>query len=268
MAWSTRELADLAGTTVNAIRHYHALGLLDEPPRTYNGYKQYGVRDLVSLLRLRKLAGLGLPLAQIDTTDEGDATEALRRADTVLREEIERFRRSRAGIAALLHSGAPADTPSGFEAVGARLAESDRALIHVCTRIYSPAALARLRLMVSAESAEVRGRLHALIPGASESTRDRLAEDLAQDGAHWRSTVWLEQTEWGTHEPYPTRVTEHAFVEALTTLYNRAQQDVLRRADVALGRRAHVGQPDSGSLLCRSPVSTPATRRETSRAAS
>jgi len=29
MAWSTRELARLAGTTVNTIRHYHRLGLLD-----------------------------------------------------------------------------------------------------------------------------------------------------------------------------------------------------------------------------------------------
>ena len=42
MAWSTRELAGLAGTTVNTIRHYHRLGLLDEPERRYNGYKQYG----------------------------------------------------------------------------------------------------------------------------------------------------------------------------------------------------------------------------------
>ncbi|MBO0607840.1 MerR family transcriptional regulator [Myceligenerans salitolerans] len=234
MAWSTRELADLAGTTVNAIRHYHALGLLDEPPRTYNGYKQYGVRDLVNLLRLRRLAGLGLPLAEIGTTKESDATEALRRADTVLREEIERFRRSRAGIAALLRSGAPVDTPPGFEVVGARLAESDRALIHVCTRIHPPATLLRLRLMVSAESAEVRDRFHALTPGASELTRKHLAEDLAHGGAHWRSTVWLEPTESGAHEPSPTRMTQQAFIEALTALYNRAQHDVLRRADVAL----------------------------------
>ena len=234
MTWSTRELADLAGTTVNAIRHYHALGLLDEPPRTYNGYKQYGVRDLVSLLRLRRLAGLGLPLAQIGAANESDATEALRSADTMLREEIERFRRSRAGIAALLRAGAPVDTPPGFETVGTRLTESDRALIHVGTRIFPPAALSRLRLMVSAESAELRDQFHALTPGASEATRDHLAEDLAHGGAHWRSTVWLEPTESGAQAPYPLRVTEHAFVEALTDLYNRAQRDVLRRADVAL----------------------------------
>jgi DNA-binding transcriptional MerR regulator len=33
MAWSTRELAELASTTVNTIRHYHRLGLLAEPER-------------------------------------------------------------------------------------------------------------------------------------------------------------------------------------------------------------------------------------------
>lgn len=40
MAWSTQQLADLAGTTVNTVRHYHRLGLLDEPERQGNGYKQ------------------------------------------------------------------------------------------------------------------------------------------------------------------------------------------------------------------------------------
>jgi DNA-binding transcriptional MerR regulator len=41
MAWSTPQLAELAGATVNTIRHYHRLGLLDEPERRHNGYKQY-----------------------------------------------------------------------------------------------------------------------------------------------------------------------------------------------------------------------------------
>ncbi len=47
MTWSTRELATLAGTTVNTVRHYHRVGLLDEPQRMSNGYKQYGVAHLV-----------------------------------------------------------------------------------------------------------------------------------------------------------------------------------------------------------------------------
>jgi DNA-binding transcriptional MerR regulator len=47
VAWSTRELAELAGTTVNTVRHYHRIGLLDEPERRNNGYKEYGVPHLV-----------------------------------------------------------------------------------------------------------------------------------------------------------------------------------------------------------------------------
>ncbi|SNT63218.1 DNA-binding transcriptional regulator, MerR family [Asanoa hainanensis] len=93
MAWSTRELAELAGTTVNTIRHYHRLGLLDEPSRRYNGYKQYGVRDLVCLLRIRRLTDLGMPLAQIGEVARGDSSpEALRQLDADLATRIEHLR--------------------------------------------------------------------------------------------------------------------------------------------------------------------------------
>ena len=47
MAWSTQQLADLAGSTVKAVRYYHRIGLLAEPERTSNGYKQYDTTHLV-----------------------------------------------------------------------------------------------------------------------------------------------------------------------------------------------------------------------------
>ena len=83
MAWSTRELADLAGTTVNTVRHYHRLGLLAQPDRRYNGYKQYGVPHLVRLLRIRRLADLGIPLNEVAGVLDGDddSPEALRQLD-------------------------------------------------------------------------------------------------------------------------------------------------------------------------------------------
>ncbi len=52
MAWSTRQLAALAGTTLRAVRHYHEVGLLDEPERASNGYKQYRTEHLLRLLRI------------------------------------------------------------------------------------------------------------------------------------------------------------------------------------------------------------------------
>ncbi|WP_399921406.1 MerR family transcriptional regulator [Streptomyces kanamyceticus] len=48
-AWSTGQLAELAGTTTKTVRHYHETGLLDEPERAPNGYKRYGVSHLVRL---------------------------------------------------------------------------------------------------------------------------------------------------------------------------------------------------------------------------
>ncbi|MFF3442344.1 MerR family transcriptional regulator [Streptosporangium sp. NPDC002721] len=76
MAWSTSELATLAGTTVNTIRHYHRLGLLEEPDRRYNGYKQYETLDLVRLLRIRRLAELGVPLSRIKELSTGSPVSA------------------------------------------------------------------------------------------------------------------------------------------------------------------------------------------------
>jgi AraC-like DNA-binding protein len=55
MAWSTREIAELAGTSLRAVRHYHEVGLLAEPERRANGYKQYGVAHLIRVLRIKRL---------------------------------------------------------------------------------------------------------------------------------------------------------------------------------------------------------------------
>jgi DNA-binding transcriptional MerR regulator len=36
-----------------AIRHYHRVGLLPEPARKANGYREYSLRDAVELARVR-----------------------------------------------------------------------------------------------------------------------------------------------------------------------------------------------------------------------
>ena len=70
----SNELAKLAGVTVRTLRHYHAIGLLDEPPRQANGYRDYRPQDLLRVLRIRQLASLGFPLDQVaGMLDELDA---------------------------------------------------------------------------------------------------------------------------------------------------------------------------------------------------
>src|ERR1043165_8579884 len=59
------ELADLVGLSTRAIRHYHHRGLLAEPERRPNGYREYGLRDVITLARIRRLTELGLSLDEV-----------------------------------------------------------------------------------------------------------------------------------------------------------------------------------------------------------
>jgi DNA-binding transcriptional MerR regulator len=98
------QLAAYAGVTVRAVRHYHQIGLLPEPERDDSGYRRYGARAVVSLIKIRTLANAGVPLSQIRRMLDADApafAEAVRRIDGHLREEIERLETSRKQIAQL-----------------------------------------------------------------------------------------------------------------------------------------------------------------------
>lgn len=81
------ELANRAGTTVRAVRHYHAVGLLPEPGRDRSGYRRYGAAALVRVLRVRRLRDLGLSLPRIGElldADEPDLHRALDALDAEL----------------------------------------------------------------------------------------------------------------------------------------------------------------------------------------
>ncbi len=109
MAWSTRELAELAGTTLRAVRHYHEVGLLPEPERRPNGYKSYAVVHLVRLLRITRLRELGFSVAQI--AEMGDTqehpAEALQSLDAELAATIKRLQRIRVELALILRRELP-----------------------------------------------------------------------------------------------------------------------------------------------------------------
>ena len=59
------ELAIAVGVTTRTVRHYHHLGLLPEPERLANGYRDYTLRHAVVLARIRRLTELGLGLAEV-----------------------------------------------------------------------------------------------------------------------------------------------------------------------------------------------------------
>lgn len=100
----SRELAELARTTPRALRHYHSIGLLAEPPRDGNGYRRYGVDDLLRVLRIRQLSESGVPLAHIaDILDDPPSgSDALfDQLDRSLAAQIERLRTQRQTLARL-----------------------------------------------------------------------------------------------------------------------------------------------------------------------
>ena len=243
MAWSTRELADLANTTVNTIRHYHRLGLLEQPGRRYNGYKEYGARHLVSLLRIRRLAALGVPLSQMNEVGAGaqGTPEVLRAVDAELKKSIERLQEARAHIAAIIAHEAPADVPAGFEAVASRLSENDTAVIHLMTRMYDDEALADVQKMTADETDDTGPDLDGLPADADELTRQELAGRIADVLA--RNLVdypWL--TTPGAHQSRDEQSTAEIVGNALAELYNSAQLDVLMRAGALAAERVQAGQ--------------------------
>jgi len=104
------EIAEAAGTTVRTVRHYHRLGLMPEPPRSSNGYRVYALEDLVRLMRIRWLAGSGVPLgsvpAVLGTAADPDARDDLAADLEALLSDADRqlkmLQGKRAALAAML----------------------------------------------------------------------------------------------------------------------------------------------------------------------
>ncbi|MEU4252717.1 MerR family transcriptional regulator [Amycolatopsis sp. NPDC026612] len=98
------KLADYAGVTVKAVRHYHQRGLLAEPGRDSSGYRRYTAQHAIDLVKIRTLAAAGVPLARIkDLLDAGEDTlaAAIAEIDDDLEERIEQLRRTREQLAQL-----------------------------------------------------------------------------------------------------------------------------------------------------------------------
>lgn len=244
MTWSTREIADLAGTTVNTVRHYHRVGLLELPERMSNGYKQYEVRHLVRLLQIRRLRDLGVPLDRIDVFgDEGGAAmDALHAVDADLGLSIERLQRARAEIRAILEGASVADVPSGFERLAKRMTKSERALVLIYAQLYDEDAMADVRKMLADEPVEASAEFDALLADADEATRSRLAESYGKTLVRLlRDYPWLSDPK--AHLTRSPNATRHTFVESVSALYNPAQLDVLGRASVIA--QTSVTEPDA-----------------------
>ena len=104
--WSIQDTAKRAGTTTRALRHYHAVGLLEPTSIGAGGYRRYGAVALVRLQRILLLRDLGLGLTEIAgiLDEETDAARALRVHALELEEERQRLTRRIEAVARTITS--------------------------------------------------------------------------------------------------------------------------------------------------------------------
>ncbi|ANP54707.1 DNA-binding transcriptional MerR regulator [Streptomyces griseochromogenes] len=201
------ELAAAVGVTTRTVRHYHHLGLLPEPERLPNGYRDYTLRHAVVLARIRRLTELGVGLAEVRDVLADDAGKDLVEVLTELDEDLARqeaeIRGRRQRLRALLEAGAagelPADGPLSPELAGllaglpdpgpSPMAAKDREMLALFETAADPEARARLlaalRGAFGAPDALTRAQeayalLDALADAAADDPRvERAARALA-----------------------------------------------------------------------------------------
>ncbi|GAA3945394.1 MerR family transcriptional regulator [Streptomyces gulbargensis] len=186
------EIAALVGVTPRAVRHYHHLGLLPEPARRANGYREYGVRDAVLLARVRRLAELGLGLDEVRDVladDEGrELVEVLEELDEDLarQEAVVRARRVRlaellgeARAGRLTAEGPVSPELSGIlaglgELPDSPMAAKDREILALLDTVVPEEERARLMELLrraAGSAREVYGLLDALAGAAADDPR-------------------------------------------------------------------------------------------------
>ncbi|MFN3867336.1 MAG: MerR family transcriptional regulator, partial [Demequina sp.] len=191
------ELATLAGVSVRALRHYHHIGILDEPTRNASGYRDYGVHDLVQVLRIKRLAALGLPLQTLPTllhSPDDNSDSVLEQLDLELQAKIDSLSAQRAVIARIRREHSAPDLPpelarslSAFATAGLspRFARLDREQAILLAHLVDESGLASIAALydqlaepdrIQAYSA-LNSRFDALAPETDAATIESLIDD-------------------------------------------------------------------------------------------
>lgn len=221
------ELAALVGVSTRTVRHYHHLGVLPEPDRLGNGYRDYRLRDAVALARVRRLAEIGLSLDEIRDVLADDQGRELREvleeldADLAREQAVIGARRERLAVLLAQADPGPDSTVSAdlaavlrrLPAGGSPIAELDRQLLTLLDTGVDPADRAGLgdllRPLGEPEAVERGHALYARLDELADADPDdariaALAADLAAylpdemvamvagSGDHDAAGQWLE----------------------------------------------------------------------------
>lgn len=251
----SNELAQLAGVTVRTLRHYHSIGLMPEPARSPNGYRDYDAFDLARLLRIKRLASLGFPLARIQTmlqdmddtqTDENDtkpATNALDELDQELALQIEHLQEKRRTIQLLKREQLDPGLPIRFARAikllygdnpnwnTSDLARADQAALTLTGHLYAEEELAEFERLTNtmdeqgliAPLQELSEQCYNLPADADQATRDALVQEAIALFEPLLSVFDAKNWE-GDWAPY-----EHLIMDVEYSALNDAQKDVSNR---------------------------------------
>ncbi|MDN3296337.1 MerR family transcriptional regulator [Streptomyces ficellus] len=245
------EIAGLVGITARAVRHYHQLGLLPEPRRLANGYRDYSLRDAVQLARIRRLTELGLGLEEVRDVLADDAgrelVDVLEGLDADLARQQTDIEARRARLGVLMQQARAGRLPAEGP-VSPGLAElfGDMARASAALPGPEPVMAARDReLLALLETAGTDGegerlvdamRAMAQAPGAMERAYDVYARlDALADAAP--DDVRVEETARALVGLLPEEVAggvgdveAGGFMDVLLADFSAAQGEVIRRA--------------------------------------
>ncbi|GAA1287901.1 MerR family transcriptional regulator [Planotetraspora silvatica] len=114
-SWKIGDLAAATGLTVRALHHFDRIGLLVPMLRTPAGHRLYTDSDVRRLYRILALRQLGMPLAHIADSLDGDLQDfgsAVRAQLSHVERTIETHRHLRTRLTALLQATLRATEPS------------------------------------------------------------------------------------------------------------------------------------------------------------
>lgn len=258
------EIAKLAGVSVRTLRHYHAIGLLPEPPRGENGYRDYSAGDLARLLRIKRLASLGFPLARIgDVLDEIDAGlqnaddlrggTALDELDRELACQIDRLQEQRRTIALLKQQELDPDLPAQLartakillddERVALPANAGDREALLIVGHLFSEEDAANVEQVMAAldengtlgQLAESQAWFDALDPRTPREDIDRIVEEAIP--CFDPLIDYFDQVDWADWDGEYDAQAEALTDEVIRRHLNEAQAYAQDRLEEALKQR-------------------------------
>jgi DNA-binding transcriptional MerR regulator len=97
------EFAKLCGINSKTIRYYEAIGLLPEPARHNNGYREYHPKDAERLIFIRRCRELQIPLDKLRklVLVQSDESASCSGVDRIIAEQLEKVRAAKRELALL-----------------------------------------------------------------------------------------------------------------------------------------------------------------------